>query len=123
MATEKAEVPEDFTKAEAPEVEQDDDFDTEWTDRPEMGEMLRGDLLARKPDRGEHDTTILELRLTDDYRDFSEGELVCIWSTNGIDGALDENDILRGDEIALVVDETFEIDGETRRNYAVYTED
>jgi len=46
--------------------------------------------------------------------------LVAMWSTNGIDDTLDENDVERGDEIAIAVDDTFESDSETRRSYAVY---
>lgn len=42
MATEQAEVPEGFTKAEAPSQNQNDDYDTEWVDRPSVDDMLQG---------------------------------------------------------------------------------
>jgi hypothetical protein len=123
MAIEKAEVPEGFTKAESPDQNNDDEDDTECVERPLEGELLQGNLLAVKPDRGEYDTTIIELRLTEPYGAHAEDELVCFWSTSGIDGALDENDVRRGDEIAITCEDTFEIDGDERRNYAVYTQD
>jgi hypothetical protein len=124
MATETPEAPQGFKKADAPDTDNDTDFDTEWVDRPEPSELLQGNLLAIKEDRGQYDTTVLELRLTEPYGDHEPDDLVCLWSTNGIDAALDENDVRRGDEIALLVDETWETDdGESRRNYAVYTED
>ncbi|WP_252699475.1 hypothetical protein [Natronosalvus vescus] len=122
MATEQAEVPEGFTKAEAPQ-QNTDDYDTEFVDRPELGEMIQGTLLNVKPDCGEFDTTILELRLSEPYHDQDEGALVCFWSTNGIDSALEENEVSRGEEIAVVCDDTFEIDGENRRGFSVYTRD
>jgi hypothetical protein len=123
MATEEAEVPEGFTKAEAPNQNSDDDYDTEWVERPMQGELLQGNLLAVKPDRGEYDTTIIEMRLTEPYGSHDADDLVCFWSTQGIDDALDENNIRRGDEIALTCDETFDVDGDERRNYAVYTKE
>ncbi|MFC7230321.1 hypothetical protein ACFQMM_01115 [Saliphagus sp. GCM10025308] len=120
MATEPAEVPEGFTKVTAPQ-QNDDDFDTEWVDRPALGELVQGTLLNLKPDCGDHDTTVIEMRLSEPYGEFEDGALVCFWSTNGIDAALEENDISRGEEIAVVCDDTFEIDGESRRGYSVYT--
>lgn len=123
MATEPTEVPEGFTKAAAPTTNNDDDFDTEWVDRPAQGDMLQGTLLNLKPDCGQFDTTVIELRLTQPHGDFDAGALVCFWSTNGIDAALEENDVSRGEEIAVVADETFEIDGEQRQGYSVYTRD
>lgn len=123
MATEQAEVPEGFTKAEAPTQNSNDDYDTEWVDRPSVGDMLQGMLLNVKPDCGEYDTTVIEARLTQPYHDHDEGDLVCFWSTNGIDSALEENDVSRGEEIAVVCDGTFEVDGEERREFAVYTRD
>jgi len=120
MATDKAEAPEGFTKAEAPT---NDDYDTEWVDRPEYGDLVQGILLDRKPDRGEYDTTVLELRLTEPCGELDSGECVAMWSTNGIDSALDGNEVERGEEIAIVCDETYEEDGDERRNYEVYTRD
>jgi hypothetical protein len=117
MATDAPEAPEGFTEVEQPET--DDDYDTEWVDRPEVSETLTGTLLARKPDRGEYDSTVLELRLLDDYQDADEDDLVAVWSTNGIDQMLNENDVSRGDDIALYVGETFENEGEHRRSYAL----
>lgn len=120
MATEQAEVPEGFQRADAPDTEQDDDFDTEWCDKPGLGQILQGTLLAANEDRGEHGTTVLEVKLTQPYADFDEGDLVCFWSSNGIDSALEANGVSRGDELCLTTEDTFEVDGETRNNYSVY---
>ena len=121
MATENATPPEGFTKAESPQ--NSNDYDTEFVDRPDVGDLLQGVLLAIKPERGQYETTLLEIRLTQPYGDCDEDELVAVWSTTGIDDALEENDVNRGDEIALAVEDTFESDGDTRRNYAVYVKD
>lgn len=121
MATKQAEVPEGFTKAEAPST--NTEYDTEFVERPQPGELIQGILLDTKPERGDYDTTIIEVRLTQPYRDFGEDDLVCFWSTNGIDAAIEENDIARGEEIAVVCPGTFEIDGEERREFDVYTRD
>ncbi|ARS89641.1 hypothetical protein [Natrarchaeobaculum aegyptiacum] len=122
MATEEAQPPEGFTKATAPSTNSDD-YDTEWVERPEVGEIVQGTLLDMKPECGDYDTTILELRLSAPYGDHDEGDLVCFWSTNGIDAALEENDVARGEEIAVACEGTFEIDGEDRREFALYTRD
>lgn len=77
MATEESGPPEGFTAVEQPTT--NDDYDTEWVDRPEVSETLVGTLLARKPDRGEYDSTILELRLSEDYQDQEADDLVSLW--------------------------------------------
>ena len=123
MATEKAEPPEGFTKADAPSQNNGDDYDTDWIDRPEVGDMVQGTLLARNLDRGEYDTDVLEIKLTQPYGDFDTGDLVAMWATSGIEDALDGNDVGRGDEIAVTAESTFESDdGQERRNYALYVQ-
>ena len=119
MATDQANPPEGFTKAEAPD--QTDDYDTEWIDRPALGDLIQGILLARKEDRGEYDTTVLELRLTEPCGDVDADECVAMWSTEGIDVQLDQEGVERGEEIAITCDDTYQRDGQERRNYAVYT--
>jgi len=127
MATEPAGAPEGFTKAEAPSSNRED-YDTEWIDRPQVGEMVQGTLLDSKPNRGQYDTTVLELRLSDPYGSEHEADdLVAMWSTSGIDDQL-EASADRGDEVAIVCDEVFEYeddDGETQegREYTVYVSD
>ena len=121
MATEEAGPPEGFTKAESSNNE---NYDTEWADRPELGEVLQGTLLAMKPDRGKYDSTVLEIRLAAPYRDHDEDDLVSVWSTAGIDSLIEQNDVTRGEEFAIGCQETYEgDDGETRRNYEVYVQE
>jgi hypothetical protein len=119
MATDQPNPPEGFTKAETPD--QTDDYDTDWIDRPSLGELVQGILLARKPDRGKYDTTVLELRLTEPCGDVDADECVALWSTAGIDKQLDSADVERGEEIAITCEDTHQRDGEERREYAVYT--
>ena len=123
MATEKAEPPEGFTKADAPNQNDGDDYDTDWIDRPGVGDMVQGTLLARNLDHGKYDTDVLEIKLTQPYGDFDTGDLVVMWATSGIEDALDSNDVGRGNEIAITVDDTFKSDGQERRNYALYVGD
>lgn len=119
MSTDTPETPEGFTKVAAPT--QQSDYDTEWQDRPAFGEIVQGTLLAINPDCGDYDTTVLEIRLTEPTSDHDEGTLVSMWSTAGIDSALEENDVSRGSEIAVMGEDTFETDdGEERVSYAVY---
>jgi len=126
MATEPAEAPEGFTKADAPSSNREDD--TEWIDRPQVGEMVQGMILDLEPNCGNYDTTVLELRLMDPYGSEHEaGDVVAMWSTSGIDDQL-EASADRGDEIAIVCDEVFEYEddeGETQqgREYTVYVSD
>jgi len=122
MATESPNPPEGFTKADEPDNNQDDDYDTEWADKPQLGEMIQGTLLAHKPDAGDYDG-LLEVRLSQPYGDFDAGDLIAFWSTSGINATLEANGLKRGQEFAVACDETVEIDGEEKRNYTVYTED
>jgi hypothetical protein len=123
MATEKAEPPEGFTKADAPNQNSSEEYDTDWIDRPQVGDMVQGTLLARNLDRGEWDTDVLEIKLTQPYGDFDEGDLVAMWATAGIEDALDANEVNRGDEIAITAEETFTSDdGDERRQYALYVQ-
>ena len=119
MASEKATPPEGFKTVDKPES--NNDYDTEWVDRPEVSETLVGTLLAVKHDRGEYDSSILEIRLIEDYQGNQKDSLVAVWSTDGINQMLEENDVNRGDDICLYVDSTFESDDETRRSYALAT--
>lgn len=119
MSTDTPEIPEGFSKVDAPS--QETDYDTEWQDRPAYGEIVQGTLLATVPDCGDYDTTVLEMRLTEDTNQHDEGSLVSMWSTAGIDATLEENDISRGTEIAVMGEDTFETDdGEERVSYAVF---
>lgn len=123
MATEKAEPPEGFTKAEAPNQNDSNDYDTEWIDRPEVGDMVQGTMLARNPDRGEYETDVLEIKLSQPYGEFGDGDLVAMWATSGIEDQLDATDVTRGDEIAITAESTFETDnGQERRNYSLYVQ-
>ncbi|WP_181687323.1 hypothetical protein [Halorhabdus salina] len=117
MATEEAEPPEGFTTVEQPGNNDSDDYDTDWIDRPEVGDLVQGNLLAIKPDRGEYDSTVLEIKLTQPYGDHDEGDLVAMWSTQGIDAALDEAGSPRGEELAVWCDETYDLDGDEVRNF------
>jgi len=119
MATEKAEPPEGFSKVEQP-GNNSDDFDTEWVDRPALGDSIQGTLLAINYDRGEYNSEVLEIRLTEPAQEFDDGDLVSMWSTNGITGAIEEADA-RGEEIAVLCSGTFEgDDGEENRSYEVF---
>jgi len=120
MASETPNLPEGFSKADEPQSNNDgEDFDTEWADRPELGEMVQGTLLAHKPDAGNYDG-LLEVRLSQPFADYTSGDLVAIWSTAGINQQLDHNDVRRGEEFAITVEETND-DG--NRIYTLYTED
>lgn len=46
MATDQANPPEGFTKAEAPD--QTDDYDTDWSERPVLSALIQGVSLARR---------------------------------------------------------------------------
>lgn len=119
MGTEPVDPPEGFNELDA--AQPDDDYDTTWVDRPEVGDQIRGMLLAAKPDRGEHNSTVLEMRLTAPYAEEDAETVVAMWSTNGIDDKLEQNDVSRGQEIVIQCDDTFEMDdGRTARNYRVF---
>ncbi len=119
MSTDTPETPEGFTKVAAPT--QQSDYDTEWQDRPEFGEIVQGTLLAINPDCGDYNTTVLEIRLTEPTSDHDEGTLVSMWSTAGIDTTIEENEVSRGSEVAIMGEDTFETDdGEERVSYGVY---
>ena len=124
MATETPSPPEGFDAAESPDDNSGDDYDTERVDRPELGEALQGELIAKKPNRGQYDSMIIEVRLTEPYKEFDTGDLVHMWCTNGIEKQLtdqgDTDPVPRMSEIYLYVSETFENDdGETVRGYEV----
>ncbi|MFC6973480.1 hypothetical protein ACFQL1_20370 [Halomicroarcula sp. GCM10025709] len=83
--------------------------------------MVQGTLLARNLDRGEYDTDVLEIKLTQPVGEFKTGDLVAMWATAGIEDALDANEVSRGDEIAVTADSTFTADnGDERRRYSLY---
>jgi len=121
MATEKAEAPEGFTTVEQPGNDSDD-FDTEWLDRPALGDSVQGTLLSINYERGEYDSEVLEIRLTEPAQDFEDGDLVAMWSTNGITAALEEADA-RGQEIAIICSDTFDTEDGERRRYNVAVRD
>lgn len=125
MATESPEAPEGFTQASSPDTGGDQDHDTVQVNRPELGQELRGTLLSKKPDRGDWDNMVIELRLTQPYGDHAEGDLVHCWCTNGIEAALEGTDgtdeVPRGSEVSIQVESTWETDnGDQRRNYSVF---
>lgn len=128
MAADSPEVPEDFTQASTPD-NNDSDRDTALVQRPELGQSLRGMLLAKKPDRGDWDNMVIEVKLTEPYAteggELGKGELVHMWTTNGIEAALegddDSEEVPRGAEVIIVCDDTWTTDdGEDRRTYSVY---
>lgn len=115
MATERAGPPEGFKTV--PEPEQNSDYDTERVDRPRDGDVLQGDVLVKKPEKGEHDSMVVELKLTQPYGEFGAGDLVHFWTTNGLEARME--DIDRGTEIAVYVVGHDEIDGDEVRLYEV----
>jgi len=116
MATESPS-PEGLSKVEQPEDEPD--TDDAWVDKPKMGEMIRGIFLAHREEIGDYNGA-LELRLTDDYGEKGDGDVVLMWATPGMLDDLSSADVRPGDEIAVAVEETQEIDGEEQPNYEVY---
>ena len=120
MSTETQGPPDGLKEAASPAS--DDDYDTEWVDRPQPGEVLHATLLAIKHDRGEHDSEVIEARLEDAYGEHEEDDLVCFWSTGGITATLEneENGVRRGDEFAIECTGTSDLDGDDVRNYKVY---
>jgi len=115
MATERAGPPEGFTTVSAPQT--DNDYDTEEVGRPQVGDLLQGDVLAKKPGKGEYESMVVELKLTQPYGEHEVGDLVHFWCTSGLEDLMDEID--RGREIAVYVDELDEIDGEEVRLYEI----
>lgn len=127
MATEEFQPPEGMTAAEEPQT--NNEYDTEWVDRPMLNQAIQGTLLARKENRGKHDSTILEVKLSEPYADPNEeggdyeaGDLICFWSTQGINTQLEAEEVRRGDEFAVACTETYENEnGDEVRSYTVYS--
>ncbi len=71
------------------QINKSDDYDTDWINHLALGDLVQGIPPARKEDRGEYDTTVLELRLTEPYGEVDADERVATWSTDGINAELD----------------------------------
>ncbi|MFA9516329.1 hypothetical protein ACERIT_03785 [Halopenitus sp. H-Gu1] len=96
MSTKKTPAFDDLDPVEANDDEQDE-YDTEWLDL-DPGENVVGEIRAVTPDCGDYNTTVLEIAR-------GLGDVVCMWSNNQIDRALEDNDLGEGDVVGIMCTE------------------
>ena len=111
-----------FTKAESPANDQYEGEDN-WADRPPEGESIQGLILSKKPDRGQFNSLLLELKLTEDLEygeEYPEGTKVLMFCNRNIEETIESNDIESGDLILVECTDSYEFedDGETKTGHS-----